>query len=114
MFFCTQRYSKVLFALKTNTDTSHQYQEQQNTDKRLQAVASKLNQLPYSGKILRAINFAVFKDFTAALKINSSKSCHTTEYYDNLVDPQNLICESYCGEIISKISSLKNYPLYGN
>ena len=29
--------------------------------------------LLYSGKILRTINFAVFMDFTAALKTNSSK-----------------------------------------
>ena len=68
--------------------------------------------LLYGGKILRTINFAVFEDFIAALKINSLKSYHTTEYYDSLVDPRNLICEMYCGEITSKIFSLENYPLY--
>ena len=30
--------------------------------------------VPYSGKISRTINFTVFKDFTTASKINSSKS----------------------------------------
>ena len=63
------------------------------------------SQIPYSRKISRTINFAVFEDFTAASKINSSKFYYTTEYYDNLVDPQNLIREIYCGEITSKIFS---------
>ena len=29
--------------------------------------------VPYSGKLSRTINFAAFKDFTTASKINSSK-----------------------------------------
>ena len=45
MFFCTQCYSKVPFALKVETTTSHQYQEQQNIDKRLQVVESKIKEL---------------------------------------------------------------------
>ena len=45
MFFCTQCFSKVPFALKIDTETSHQYQEQQNLDQRLQAVESKINEL---------------------------------------------------------------------
>ena len=45
MFFCTQCFSKVPFSLKIDTDISHQYQEQQNFDKRLQAVESKINEL---------------------------------------------------------------------
>ena len=58
---------------------------------------------PYSGKILRTINFTVFKDFTAASKINSSKSFCITECYGNLVDPRNLSRKIYCGQITSKI-----------
>ena len=46
MFFCTQCFSKVSFVLKI--ETSHQYQEQQNIDKRLQAVESKINELTES------------------------------------------------------------------
>ena len=37
--------------------------------------------IPYSGKVSRTINFAVFEDFAAASKINSSKSYYVTEYY---------------------------------
>ena len=51
--------------------------------------------MSYSWKILRTINFAVFEDSPAALKINSLKY-YTTEYYDSLVD---LIHEIYRGEI---------------
>ena len=47
------------------------------------------------------------------MKIYSSKSYYSTESYNSLVDPQNLICEIYRGEITSKIFCLKNYPLYG-
>ena len=64
--------------------------------------------IQYSWKILRTINFAVFEDFPAALKINSLKY-YTTEYYDSLVD---LIHKIYHGEITSKIFSLENYALY--
>ena len=42
------------------------------------------------------------KEFTAASKINSSKSYYSVECYDSLVDAQNLICEIYRGEITSK------------
>ena len=70
--------------------------------------------VPYIGKILRTINFTVFEDFSTALKINSLKSYYSIESYDNLVDPQNLICEICRGEITSKIFCLKNYLLYGN
>ena len=38
---------------------------------------------------------------------------YTTEYYNNLVDPWNLVLEIHCGEITLKIFSLKNYPLCG-
>ena len=69
--------------------------------------------IPYSGKISRTINFAVFEDFTTASKINSSKSYYSIESYDSLVDPQNLIDEMYRGEITLKIFCLENYPLYG-
>ena len=69
--------------------------------------------IPYSGKISRTINFAVFEDFTTTSKINSSKS-YSIESYDSLVDPQNLIREMYRGEITSKIFSLENYPLYSS
>ena len=64
-----------------------------------------------SRKILRAINFAVFEDFTAISKINSSKSYYTTDSYDSLADSQNLIHEIYHGEITLKIFSIENYPL---
>ena len=63
---------------------------------------------------MRIINFAVFEDFTLASKISCSKSYYSTESYDSPVDPWNLICEIYRGEITSKIFCLKNYPLYGN
>ena len=69
--------------------------------------------VPYSRKISRTINFAVFEDFTTTSKINTSKSYNSIESYDSLVDPRNLIRETYHGEITSKILSLKNYPLYG-
>ena len=45
MFFCTQCYSKVPFALKTETKISQQDEEQQNFNKRLQAVESKISDL---------------------------------------------------------------------
>ena len=64
--------------------------------------------IPYSWKILRTINFAVFEDFPSALKINSLKY-YTTEYNDSLVD---LIHKIYRGEITLKIFSLENYALY--
>ena len=64
--------------------------------------------MPYSLKILRTMNFAVFEHFPAALKINSLKH-YTTEYYDSLVD---LIHKIYHGEISSRIFSLENYLLY--
>ena len=67
--------------------------------------------IPYSGKILRTINFIVFEDFTTSSKINSSKSYYSIESYDSLVDPGNLICKMYHGEITSKIFCLENYPL---
>ena len=60
--------------------------------------------IPYSRKISRIINFVVFKDFTTASKINSSKSYYIIGSYDSLVDPQNLIHNMYCGEITSKIT----------
>ena len=74
----------------------------------------KETNLPYSGKISKTLNFAVFKNrFTTVLKINSSKSYYSIESYDSLVDLQNLICKIYHGEITLKIFYLKNYPLYG-
>ena len=66
----------------------------------------------YSGKISRTKNFAVFEDFTTTSKINFLIS-YSIESYDSLVDPRNLICELYRGEITSKFFSLKNYPLCG-
>ena len=49
MFFCTQCYTKartkVPFALKTETKISQQDEEQQNFNKRLQAVESKISDL---------------------------------------------------------------------
>ena len=75
-------------------------------------VTSSVAIIPYSGKTLRIINFAVLDDFTTASKINSLKSYYSTESYDSLVDPHNLICEMYRGEITSKIFCLKNYLLY--
>ena len=45
MFFCTQCFLKVPFALKIDTEKSHQYHEQQNIDKRLQVVETKINEL---------------------------------------------------------------------
>ena len=45
IFFCTQCFSKVSLVLKVDIETSLQYQEQQNVDKRLQAVESKINEL---------------------------------------------------------------------
>ena len=66
--------------------------------------------IPYGGKILRKINFTVFKDFTAASKINSSKSFCITECYGNLVDPQNLSRKIYCGQITSKIFFPQKLP----
>ena len=65
------------------------------------------NILLYSRKFSRTLNFAVFEDFTTALKINSSKSYYSIESFDSLVDPQNLICEIYHEEITSKVSALK-------
>ena len=59
------------------------------------------------------INFAVFEDITTALKIYSLKSYYSTESYNSLVDPRNLIHEIYHGEITLIIFCLKNYPLYG-
>ena len=41
-------------------------------------------QVPYSGKISRTINFAVFEGFTTTSKINSSKSYYSIESYDSL------------------------------
>ena len=70
--------------------------------------------IPYSGKFLRTINFAVFEDFATASNINSSKSYYSIESYGSLVDPRNLIREIYRGEITSKIFFLENYPLYGS
>ena len=61
--------------------------------------------LLYSEKILRTINFAVFEEFTTALKINFLKL--VIESYDSLVDPWNLIHEVYRGEITLKIFALK-------
>ena len=37
----------------------------------------------------------------------SSKSYYSIEYYGSLVDPRNLICEIYRGEITLKIFSSK-------
>ena len=70
--------------------------------------------IPYSGKISKTINFAVFEDFTTALKINSSKSYYSIESYDSLVDPRNLIREIFQYRWTLKIISLKNYQLYGS
>ena len=56
----------------------------------LQYISFNYFTIPYSGKISRTINFTVFKDFTKASKINSSKSYHSIESYDK-VDPWNLI-----------------------
>ena len=58
-------------------------------------MVSNFMNMPYSGKILSTINFAVFEGFAAASKINFSKSYYATEYYDSLVDPQKLIREIY-------------------
>ena len=66
--------------------------------------------IPYSGKISRTINFAVFKDFTTTSKINSSKSYYSIESYESIADPRNLIREMYRGEITSK-SSIR-YTVY--
>ena len=38
-----------------------------------------LFQVPYSGNFLRTINFAVFMDFTATLKINPQKSYYSIQ-----------------------------------
>ena len=65
-------------------------------------------------KFWRTINFAIFKDFATASKINSLKSYDSIESCDSLVDPLNLIREMYCGEITSKMFFLENYPLCGN
>ena len=62
--------------------------------------------VPYSGKILRTINFPVLEDFTTASKINSSKS---SKSYSSI---ESSICEIYCGGITLKIFCLENYPLY--
>ena len=40
----------------------------------------------YGGKILGTKDFAVYEDFTTALKINSLKSYYSIESYDSLVD----------------------------
>ena len=59
--------------------------------------------MPYSGKLSRTINFAVFKDFST-----TSKIVIFIEFYESLVDPRNLIPKIYCGGITSKIFNLKN------
>ena len=71
--------------------------------------------IPYSGNLSRTINFAIFMDFTATLKINLQKSYYIVyKCNDSLVDPRNLICKMYHSAVTSKIFSLENYPLYGN
>ena len=45
MFFCTQCYTKVPFALNVESKISQQDEEQQKFDKRLQAVESKITDL---------------------------------------------------------------------
>ena len=59
----------------------------------VQSLAVDELYIPYSRKISRTINFAVFEDFTTASKINSLKSY--IESYDSLVDPRNLIHEMF-------------------
>ena len=57
--------------------------------------------VPYSGKILRTINFAVFEDFTTASKINSSKSYYSIESYD--------ISLKFTSQNVSWRDNLKNF-----
>ena len=72
--------------------------------------------LLYSGKISRTINSALFKDFTAASNIDSSKSYYTIEHYGNLVARSS---KFYSQNLSGEIANLENFlpqncPLYSN